>query len=114
MWPWSRRTPRRRAGWKGGSAPRLVDLFSGCGGITLGMERAGFRSMAGVEIDEHAARTYAANFHSGSLGVAHDITRLAPAELLGVSDAEVGGLVDAVMAGPPCPSFTRVGRAKLL
>jgi len=96
-----------------GGTPRLVDLFSGCGGITLGMERAGFRSLAGVEIDEHAARTYANNFHAGSTGVARDITALSPADLLGVSTNEVGGLVDAVMGGPPCPSFTRVGRAKL-
>ncbi|MCL8251354.1 DNA cytosine methyltransferase [Aeromicrobium fastidiosum] len=96
-----------------GEAPRLVDLFSGCGGITLGMERAGFRSLAGVEIDEHAARTYANNFHTGSVGVAHDITTLDPAHLLGVSSGAVDGLVDAVMGGPPCPSFTRVGRAKL-
>lgn len=96
-----------------GGAPRLVDLFSGCGGITLGMERAGFRSLAGVEIDEHAARTYAQNFHPGSIGVARDITGLSPADLLGVSDSRVAGMADAVMAGPPCPSFTRVGRAKL-
>jgi DNA (cytosine-5)-methyltransferase 1 len=96
-----------------GEAPRLVDLFSGCGGITLGMERAGFRSLAGVEIDEHAARTYASNFHPGSVGVARDITTLHPADLLGVSRTEIGSAVDAVMGGPPCPSFTRVGRAKL-
>lgn len=96
-----------------GERPRLVDLFSGCGGITLGMERAGFRSLAGVEIDEHAARTYAANFHAGRVGVGHDITAIGPSDILGVDTANVGGVVDAVMGGPPCPSFTRVGRAKL-
>lgn len=96
-----------------GERPRLVDLFSGCGGITLGMQRAGFRSVAGVEIDEHAARTYARNFHHGTLGVARDITTLDPADLLGIPGSEVSGAVDAVMGGPPCPSFTRVGRAKL-
>lgn len=96
-----------------GEKPRLVDLFSGCGGITVGMERAGFRSVGGVEIDEHAARTYAKNFHTGTVGVARDITTLSPADLLGVGRSEVGGVVDAVMGGPPCPSFTRVGRAKL-
>lgn len=96
-----------------GESPRLVDLFSGCGGITLGMERAGFQSVGGVEIDVHAARTYANNFHQGLSGVARDITTLSPAELLGVAESNVGEHVDAVMAGPPCPSFTRVGRAKL-
>lgn len=96
-----------------GASPRLVDLFSGCGGITLGMERAGFRSVAGVEIDEHAANTYARNFHPGTVGVGRDITSQDPASLLGVEVGEVSGAVDAVMGGPPCPSFTRVGRAKL-
>lgn len=98
---------------EGGGVPRIVDLFSGSGGITLGMERAGFKSLAAVEIDEHAARTYARNFHPHTLGIARDITTLSPADLLGVASHEVEGVVDAVMAGPPCPSFTRVGRAKL-
>lgn len=96
-----------------GKRLRLVDLFSGCGGITLGMERAGFRSVAGVEIDEHAAGTYARNFHAGTTGMARDITGLSPARLLRVNRSEPGQAVDAVMGGPPCPSFTRVGRAKL-
>src|SRR5689334_11151992 len=96
-----------------GAKPRLVDLFSGCGGITLGMERAGFRSVAGVEIDQHAAATYARNFHAGTTGRARDITELSPGNLLGVDRSELGHAVDAVMGGPPCPSFTRVGRAKL-
>lgn len=96
-----------------GKRPRLVDLFSGCGGITLGMERAGFQSVAGVEVDEHAAATYARTFHAGTAGLARDITELSPAQLLGVNRSELGHAVDAVMGGPPCPSFTRVGRAKL-
>lgn len=104
---------RKAARLDRGAKPRLVDLFSGCGGITVGMERAGFQSVAGVEIDSHAASTYANNFHAGTEGLARDITSLSPAGLLQVGESEVGSAVDAVMGGPPCPSFTRVGRAKL-
>jgi predicted RNA methylase len=36
---------------------RTVDLFAGCGGMSLGFERAGFRSVAAVEVDGHARAT---------------------------------------------------------
>lgn len=104
-----------------GEAPRVLDLFSGCGGLMLGFHRAGCVSIGGVDIDLDAARSYARSFHSreqAELFKAHatakDITHISPVELMaefGYKDQK--GVVDILVGGPPCPSFTRVGRAKL-
>lgn len=100
-----------------GGAIRMLDLFSGCGGLTTGFQRAGFLSVGGVENDPFAAASYAANFHAGPneshFAKARDIRALELTELLGVPEASVSSSVDVVVGGPPCPSFTRVGRAKL-
>lgn len=104
-----------------GERPRLLDLFSGCGGLTLGFHRAGCEIVGGVEFDEHASRSHALNFHRHSpptLFEAHaapkDITSTGPHALLrsyGVERPEHE--IDVLVGGPPCPAFTRVGRAKL-
>lgn len=99
---------------RGGQPPRVLDLFSGCGGLSLGLQRAGCVSIGGVEIDEDAARSYQWNFHPASPrhGIARDITKVDPAGLLRELGHELGD-VDILVGGPPCPAFTRVGRAKL-
>ncbi|PYQ56776.1 MAG: hypothetical protein DMF53_24495, partial [Acidobacteria bacterium] len=51
-----------------GGSPRILDLFSGCGGFMAGFQRAGCISLGGVEIDELAASSYASNFR-------HDTSR---------------------------------------
>lgn len=107
-----------------GEKPRLVDLFSGAGGFTLGFHRAGCLPVAGVEMDKHAARSHALNFH-GDLAEsdpdlfelhakARDITQTDPLELLReLGHGSPADSVDIIVGGPPCPAFTRVGRAKL-
>jgi DNA (cytosine-5)-methyltransferase 1 len=92
-----------------GEPPRVLDLFAGAGGLSLGFQRAGFRIDGAVEIDPLAAQTHARNFHPGDVerhGAARDITRTEPDEL---------GLdgVDVLVGGPPCQAYARVGRAKL-
>ena len=87
-----------------GQPPRVLDLFAGAGGISLGFQRAGFRIDGAVEIDALAARTHARNF--GHDAVARDITLTEP-ESLGLEG------VDVIVGGPPCQAYARVGRAKL-
>ena len=41
-----------------GEPPRILDLFSGCGGLSLGFDRAGFEVAAAVENDELAAKSH--------------------------------------------------------
>lgn len=105
-----------------GGQPRVLDLFAGCGGISLGFHSAGFRVVGAVEFDPKAAISHARNFH-GNLSEdlfqvhcqARDITKTEPEDLLreygliGRSDSHI----DVIVGGPPCQAFARVGRAKL-
>lgn len=105
-----------------GGSPRYMDLFAGCGGISLGFLTAGFHPVASVEIDSHAAQSHGANFASRSIGgdhpahhIARDVTKEDPATIfaeLGIH-GPVDDQVDVLVGGPPCQAFARVGRAKL-
>ena len=68
-----------------GGCPRVLDLFAGCGGLSLGFHTAGFKLAAAVEIDAAAAASHGHNFHSGDLkhSAARDITKLTPEDLAG-------------------------------
>jgi len=110
------------AGLRDGKRPRVLDLFGGCGGISLGCQLAGAEIVGAVEIDPHAIRTHALNFHAGldqgQLEVhakPRDITRVDPRELISeiAPEQEPGRAVDIIVGGPPCQAFARVGRAKL-
>lgn len=108
----SRKVARIRTGKK----PRVLDLFSGCGGISLGFQAAGYEIAAALEFDTHAARSHGSNFHPGDErhAAARDITKTPPHELatqLGFDNPE--GAFDVIVGGPPCQAFARVGRSKL-
>ncbi|MFG6136730.1 DNA cytosine methyltransferase [Halomonas sp. B23F22_10] len=105
-----------------GGAPRVLDLFAGCGGISLGFQAAGFRNIGAVELDPAAARSHALNFHRDApeeLREIHaqsrDVVSTEPEDLLKEFRLEEDpeSHVDVVVGGPPCQSFARVGRAKL-
>lgn len=99
-----------------GKRPRVLDLFAGCGGLSLGFQTAGFDLAAAVEIDPEAAASHGRNFHPGDQrhAVPRDITALSPQELaaeLGLGP--VASAIDVLVGGPPCQAFARVGRSKL-
>lgn len=100
--------------------PTVLDLFSGCGGISLGFHRAGCDVLGGVELNELAAQTHAANFHAGEAGEdsphgkSLDVSVEDPVELVRRFGAEIPErAVDIIVGGPPCQAYARVGRAKL-
>jgi DNA (cytosine-5)-methyltransferase 1 len=104
-----------------GQPPRYMDLFSGCGGISLGFFTAGFQPVASVEVDGNAAQTHGANFGPRSSGgdqPAHHRARDVvqdPSDIfseLGLRGS-VDDQIDVLVGGPPCQAFARVGRAKL-
>ena len=97
--------------------PTVLDLFAGCGGFSLGFQRAGFRLLGAIEMDDHAARSHAANFFRGDErhAVPHDITSLDPLEFVRslAPGQDPRQAVDILIGGPPCQAFARIGRAKL-
>jgi DNA (cytosine-5)-methyltransferase 1 len=101
---------------RAGAKPRVLDLFSGCGGISLGFQAAGYEIVAAIENDPHAARSHGLNFHHGEdrHSVDRDITATSPDDLakaLGLGPASAA--FDVIVGGPPCQAFARVGRSKL-
>lgn len=112
---------RKLARLRRGEAPRVLDLFSGAGGISLGFHRAGFRIDGALELDPLAALTHATNFHRHAGDAAfeaharpRDMTKMDPDALvqeLGLGEA--GEAIDVLVGGPPCQAYARVGRAKL-
>jgi DNA (cytosine-5)-methyltransferase 1 len=101
---------------RAGGRPRLLDLFSGCGGLSLGFQAAGFDVAAAVESDPAAAASHGANFHPGDPrhGRARDITAISPTRLAAeLTLGDVAQAFDVLVGGPPCQAFARVGRSKL-
>ena len=91
--------------------PTCIDLFCGCGGFTLGMQRAGFQVLAAVDHNTEAVATFRANLmlhrHPALIPVSHalqcDLTQYKPAELAKVIGTQ---RVDVIGGGPPCQGFS--------
>jgi DNA (cytosine-5)-methyltransferase 1 len=84
----------------------LVSLFTGAGGLDLGLESAGFHSALCVEIDEDARKTLSKNRPDWNLSDGGDIHALQPEHLL--EQASVRPRQTALLAGgPPCQPFSK-------
>ena len=107
---------QKMARLEAGGRPRLLDLFAGCGGLSLGFQAASFELRAAVEFEADAARSHGLNFHAGAPEHcrARDITITHPEDLAEELDlGPVATAVDVIVGGPPCQAFARVGRSKL-
>ena len=103
-----------------GHPPRVLDLFAGCGGISLGFHSAGYEIEAAIEFDSAASSSHALNFFQDKEASSplhaepRDITKTEPfpfIEEMGFSHPD--RTIDVIVGGPPCQAFARVGRAKL-
>jgi DNA (cytosine-5)-methyltransferase 1 len=81
-----------------------IDLFSGCGGLTLGLKQAGFRVIAAVEKDELAASTYKENHPEVNVQL-RDIRRVSAEALRKNLKLDIGQL-DLLAGCPPCQGFS--------
>ena len=88
--------------------PKVVDLFSGCGGLSFGLEEVGFDIVAGIDNWEDSLKTFQKN-HTGSKVLLADLGKISSKEIckkLGL----VQGKVDVVVGGPPCQGFSISGK----
>jgi len=79
---------------------QVLDLFAGCGGLSLGFEAIGFQTL-GYEMDNVAAQTYRQNLQG------HCITKK-----LGTNIDFINDKVDIIIGGPPCQPFSVGGHQK--
>ena len=87
----------------------FIDLFCGAGGFSKGLELAGLKCIGGIDNVEPACKTHALN-HKNSTTICQDIRELSPdkfAEIIGTKH------VDVIIGGPPCPTFSTIGHAKI-
>ena len=103
------------------SPPSFVDAFAGCGGLSLGLKRAGWKGLFAIEKDACAFDTLSTNFPEGDGTLSydwpakierrawdvHDLLRERKEALVGLS-----GKVDLLAGGPPCQGFSNAGRRK--
>ena len=92
------------------SGERLaIDLFSGAGGLSLGLEQAGWTVVVSVDHDPRALETHRANFP----GLALDLDLGDPTKRAELKDLLRDIEIDLVAGGPPCQPFSRAGRSKI-
>ncbi|WP_420597128.1 DNA cytosine methyltransferase [Deinococcus sp.] len=83
----------------------LLDLFAGAGGLSLGLQWAGFRSIGAVEVESAAAATYDTNFGPHVLRDEHSN----PLPIEAVDYAAFRERVDLLTGGLPCQGFSLLG-----
>lgn len=92
-----------------------IDLFAGCGGLSLGLEEAGFTPLLFSEISPHASETYIANRQETNIIPVGDIYNLTDLDLSllktywrykGIED------IDLVCGGPPCQGYSGIGHRR--
>ena len=86
---------------------RCLDLFCGIGGLALGFERAGIRSVGGVDHWQDAARTFEHNL--GRRCLVSDL-RTTTVEEMEAAFGVTRDQIDVVAGGPPCQGFSTVGK----
>lgn len=86
--------------------PTFIDLFSGCGGFSLGLKRAGFRCLGAIDNDPAAVATYKKNFSRTPNVLQKDLTVFPPRRLAQLLRHQPH--VDVIVGGPPCQGFSKV------
>ena len=90
-------------------AKNFIDLFCGAGGFSLGFERAGFKCIGAIDISKACIDTHKLNFPN-CFSLKGDISKIKPKDF----KSKIGDKkVDLIIGGPPCPTFSTIGHAKI-
>src|SRR6185369_3182805 len=102
-------------------SPRFLDLYSGCGGFSLGLMMAGWTGVLGIEKERHAFESLSRNLIYGSVGYKYEWPNWLPKRNLTVGTfarkyrkqiLTLRGKVDLLIGGPPCQGFSMAGKRK--
>lgn len=86
---------------------RAINLFSGCGGCSLGLKQARFEVRLAVDLDPSACETYAMNLGCESIWRT-DLSTTKPVEIITRARLDTSS-VDLIVGGPPCQGFSSAG-----
>lgn len=90
----------------------MIDLFAGCGGLSLGLEQAGFKAVYANEINPICANTYQLNINIAEdrvyVGDINDWLTEVKREKIQFGD------IDLVAGGPPCQGFSMANRQRII
>jgi len=102
---------------------KIIDLFAGCGGLSIGFHKEGFHSLSFVEWDAASIRTLKENFsnqeqpeasptflHQDIRKYDEYLSRGSKGDLVGI--CERNGGIDGVIGGPPCQAYSMAGRIR--
>ena len=78
----------------------IISLFSGCGGLDLGFEKAGFEISVANEFDKSIWDTFEAN---------HPKTKLIKGDIRNIKEEDFPDNIDGIIGGPPCQSWSEAG-----
>lgn len=79
---------------------KVISLFSGCGGLDLGFEKAGFEIPIANEFDKTIWATFKSN---------HPKTKLIEGDIRNIKESDFPDGLDGIIGGPPCQSWSEAG-----
>ena len=85
-----------------------IDLFSGCGGLSLGFKMAGYQSVLASDIDENCKLTYTLNFPDVPF-ICKDISNITQEEITQYTKDKS---IDVIIGGPPCQGFSLANKRR--
>jgi DNA (cytosine-5)-methyltransferase 1 len=84
----------------------VLDLFCGCGGLSLGFEQAGFKIVLGIDSWNEALNTFKENHKNANI-LCTDLSKLNSKE---VAKEYIDNSIDIIIGGPPCQGFSISGK----